>query len=47
MSICIYCMSILQISLGIMKKENKIVNNIDFYEDFLCQNTNIVNLQWQ
>ena len=34
MSICIYCMSILQISLGVMKITNKIVNDIDFHEDY-------------
>ena len=33
MSICIYCISILQIYLGIMKFTNNIVNHIDFYED--------------
>ena len=33
MSICIYCMSILQISLGIMKLKNNIANQIDFHED--------------
>ena len=33
MSIWIYCMSIVQIFLGIMKITNNIVNHIDFYED--------------
>ena len=40
MSICIYCISILQISLGIMEITNNIVNLIDFYDYF--QNTNFV-----
>ena len=35
MCICIYCMSILQISLSIIKITNNIVNHIDFYEDCL------------
>ena len=34
MSVGIYCMSILNIFLGIMKITNDIVNHIDFYKDF-------------